>query len=113
MSWPGATAVFLAYIVIAAWTRRDVQRQVRWRVTALAAIAIAGTAGAHALPAGVLRHWIVPPIFLLAAYWTSGLLFVRPMPRAGVLMIRIRLTESVLETASFRYATRSLISARW
>jgi hypothetical protein len=89
MSWPGATAVFLAYIVIAAWTRRDVHREVRWRVTALAAIAIAGTAGAHALPAGVLRHWIVPPIFLLAAYWTSGLLFVRPMPRVEAILLRI------------------------
>ncbi len=30
---------------------------------------------------------------------------VRPMPRAGVLITRSRLTESVFEEASFRYAT--------
>ena len=35
------------------------------------------------------------------------------MPRAGVLMTRSRLTESLLDAASFRYATASLISARW
>jgi membrane-associated phospholipid phosphatase len=33
-------------------------------------------------PHPVLHGWILPPVLLLLGYWTSGLLFVAPMPRA-------------------------------
>jgi len=32
-------------------------------------------------PGGILRVWLFPPLLLLAGYWTSGQLFIAPMPR--------------------------------
>jgi hypothetical protein len=38
-------------------------------------------------PAGVLHDWLLPPIVLLGAYWTSGALFTMPsQPAEGRLM---------------------------
>jgi hypothetical protein len=89
MSWPAVTVVFFAYAAVVAWTRPDVRLAARCRVTVLAAIAMVGAAASSDLAAGVLRQWIVPPLFLLAAYWTSGMLFVRPMLRAEAMLLRI------------------------
>lgn len=33
-------------------------------------------------PDGAINVWVLPPALLLIGYWTSGLLFVAPMPRA-------------------------------
>jgi len=89
MSWPAATVGFFAYIAVIVWTRPDVPATARRRVCGLAALAMIGAAACAGLPSGVLRHWIVPPLFLVAAYWTSGMLFVRPMLRAEALLRRI------------------------
>ena len=40
-------------------------------------------------PHWILNDWIVPPSLLLIAYWTSGLLYRAPMPRAERALCRI------------------------
>ncbi|HVH57251.1 MAG TPA: phosphatase PAP2 family protein [Vicinamibacterales bacterium] len=89
MSWPAVTVVFFGYAAVVAWTRPDVRLATRRHVTVLAAVAMAGAAASAGLAAGVLRHWIIPPLFLLASYWTSGMLFVRPMPGTEAMLLRI------------------------
>jgi hypothetical protein len=99
MSWPAVTVVFFAYTAVVAWTRPDVRLAARRRVTVLAAGAMVGAAASAGLPAGVLRHWIIPPLFLLASYWTSGMLFVRPMPGTEAMLLRIDRTLRVCSIA--------------
>jgi hypothetical protein len=58
-----------------------------WAGSAIgAALAIAA---ARAPAGGTANVWILPPLVLLVAYWTSGLFFVRPMPRAERLLMAI------------------------
>jgi hypothetical protein len=89
MSWPAATALFFVYAVAAAWIGPGIRLDVRRRVTLLALSAAIAAIASTRLPPGILRHWIVPPIFLLAAYRISGMLFVRPMPRAEAILLQI------------------------
>ena len=51
-------------------------------------------------------------IWRKAAVCAMRWMVVLPMPRLGVLMIRMQLTSSDVLTASLRYAVTSLISAR-
>jgi membrane-associated phospholipid phosphatase len=37
----------------------------------------------------LLNDWLSPPLVLLLAYWTSGLLFVAPMPRVERVLVEI------------------------
>jgi hypothetical protein len=46
-------------------------------------------AAAHLPARGIAAVWILPPAVLLIGYWTSGLLFVRPMPRAERALARL------------------------
>ena len=48
------------------------------------------TAASVLAPSDVLLHgWLLPPLLLLLAYWTSGLLFTAPMPRAEQALLQI------------------------
>jgi hypothetical protein len=69
-----------------------------------------------ALPAdGGANLWILPPALLLIGYWTSGLLFVAPMPRAERVLASIdaslriqplaaRVPAPVVELLEFAYS---------
>ena len=46
-----------------------------------AGVVVTGTSVLVASP-GLVHGWLLPPLLLLLAYWTSGLLFTAPMPRA-------------------------------
>jgi membrane-associated phospholipid phosphatase len=78
--WHQASLAFFASICVILALRRPWTRQ--------SARALAGAAaglGSVAFAAAVAQprffaDWIWPPIVLLVAYWTSGLLFVRPSP---------------------------------
>ena len=97
--WLTASIWFFGYVGVLACLLPGLARQRRL-------LAVAGTlAGlllvtvAASVPAGsLLRDWILPPSVLLVAYWTTGLLFTAPMPRA----------ERVLEGID-----RSLEVRRW
>jgi hypothetical protein len=59
-----------------------------------AALAGALIVAASRLPLdGIANVWVLPPAILLIGYWTSGLLFVRPMPRLERALVR---TDAVL-----------------
>jgi membrane-associated phospholipid phosphatase len=87
--WQAATAIYFAYIACVA----VVLPRLAWR-RRLQSAAGAG-AGllviyAHAqVQHPLLDVWVIPPVVLLLAYWTSGLLFVKPMCRAEALLLAV------------------------
>src|SRR5262245_27964035 len=75
--------MFFAYVILVAELARDLDPRAKWRIRAGAALGAAAALAAMRLPAdGVANTWILPPALLLLGYWTSGLLFVAPMPAA-------------------------------
>jgi hypothetical protein len=79
--WQSAGTVFFIYVILVV-----IWRGLRGRAARLAFIgaAIGLTViltAAYSGPPGALHDWIWPPVVLLIAYWTSGLLFVAPVPR--------------------------------
>jgi hypothetical protein len=100
MAWPAATSIFFAYVAAVAWLRPGLHRQKRLTIGLLAAAAAIGSSASGLLPASVLREWIAPPLFLLLAYWTSGLLFVQPMQRAETFLLRLDRRWRVPDIAS-------------
>jgi hypothetical protein len=116
VSWPAATAASFIYVAIAALVRPGVGATARRTVFLAALVGAAAGWGSGHLAAGLLRTWIVPPIFLLHFYWTTGRLFVRPMPTveswllAMDRVLRIRQTAAHLPVAigdllEFAYAS--------
>lgn len=81
-SWQSATALFFGYVAVVAVLLRGLDS--RRRGQALAAVALGGglLTVSGLLPGdGFTNRWLLPPSLLLLGYWTSGLLFVSPMPR--------------------------------
>jgi membrane-associated phospholipid phosphatase len=82
--WQAGGAAFFVYIILVALLRRSRQapgESARKRLLTGAACGLAATAAAFLSPPGsVLADWIWPPLVLLVAYWSSGLLFVAPIP---------------------------------
>ena len=77
--WQLVSMAFFIYVAVIVSWRRD------WRPPARKALAVAVAglvlvlvSGAFDVP--VLMEWIWPPLLLLIAYWSSGLLFVAPRP---------------------------------
>jgi membrane-associated phospholipid phosphatase len=88
-SWPLASIVFFAYVVVAAEWRAPSPRA-RWLARLGSAIGTATAVAAFRLPIdGLARGLVLPVALLLIAYWTTGVLFVRPMPRAERLLARL------------------------
>jgi hypothetical protein len=81
-AWLAASAAFFVYVLACAPFVRRLPRLRRVRASAAAAAGLALCALTAALPfTPVVHEWIAPPVLLLAAYWSSGLLFAGPMPR--------------------------------
>ena len=81
-SWLAASAAFFVYLGIVAALLPRVTADRRRLACAGALVGLIVVAGSTAAPHRVLDDWILPPLLLLLAYWTSGLLFVAPMPHA-------------------------------
>lgn len=81
-----ASLLFFVYCIIVAL----------WRLEGPARRTLAGASAGLILTLGwglsgdatVLRDWVLPPMILLVAYWTSGTLYVRPMPAAEQALAR-------------------------
>jgi hypothetical protein len=88
--WQAATAVFFCYLAVVAVLPRGLSPLRRRKALSGAAGGGLVLAGSLALPAdGLANVWLLPPAALLIGYWTSGLLFVAPMPRAERALARI------------------------
>src|SRR5262249_28573355 len=82
-AWAAASIGFFAYLALVAELMPGVGARARVWVWAGAALGAAVAVAASRLPpGGVATVWILPPAALLLGYWTSGLLFVAPMPAA-------------------------------
>lgn len=114
--WPLASGLYFAYAAGAAamlprlpWPRR------RGALT-FAASGLALSVAAARLPfIPILHDWLLPPALLLLGYWTSGMLFVSPMPLAERLLVSVdramriraisaRVPRPVAEFLEFAYA---------
>lgn len=89
-AWELASVVFFAYVAVVAALPRGLAPRRRRRALAGSAVGLATAFATHAVPYNWILHgWIAPPLLLLLGYWTSGRLFVAPMPRAESLLWRI------------------------
>ena len=86
-AWQAASAVFFVYLAIVAALLPRVMTDRRRLACAGVIIGLIVVAGSRASPHTILDDWILPPALLLLAYWTSGVLFVAPMPRAERLLL--------------------------
>jgi hypothetical protein len=81
LRWQLASLAFFAYLALLADLQPRVSRRARIRVWTGAALGAALAIAATRLPPdGIANAWLLPPALLLLGYWTSGLLFVAPMP---------------------------------
>ena len=106
LSWQLASLVFFAYVALAAELQPGLPRRKRIRVWAGAAAGAAMAAAATRMPAGGIANvWILPPALLLLGYWTSGLLFVAPMPSAERALLAV--------DAALRVQSMAARTPRW
>jgi hypothetical protein len=114
--WQTASAVFLAYAAAVAALPRGLASGRRIKALGGAGVGAVGLAASLALPAeGFANTWIFPGLLLLIGYWTSGLLFVAPMPRLERALVSLdvrldiqrtagRLPRALAELLEFAYA---------
>jgi hypothetical protein len=81
--WIAASLTFFFYVPAVATVMPGLTRRARILAGLGSFVGLALALAAHAAPPTPLLHdWLVPPVLLLLGYWTSGLLFTAPMPRA-------------------------------
>lgn len=89
-AWQRTGAIFFAYLLVVAALPRRVGRAARIRVVLGAAAGLAAIGASTRLPPDrIVNTLILPATALLVGYWTSGCLFVSPMPRAERLLAGI------------------------
>jgi hypothetical protein len=82
-AWIAASILFFAYVVAVAPLVRGLSGRRRALATAGSCGGLLICAATHFQPYSTALHdWIVPPVLFLIGYWSSGLLFAAPMPRA-------------------------------
>lgn len=80
--WQAASAVFFGYLAVVAVLPRGLPR--RRQAQTLIGVALGAvilTISVVLADDGIANRWLLPPSLLLLGYWTSGLVFVAPMPR--------------------------------
>ena len=97
--WQSATAVFLSYVAVVAVLPRGLSSARRMR--ALGGVGAGGLVlfGSLALGDGVANTWILPAVLLLVGYWSSGALFVAPMPRLERALVNLDITLGIQQAA--------------
>ncbi len=88
-AWQTATAVFFVYVALMALLIPRLERQRRQQALTGAAAGLLVILATALVQHPVLNNWLIPPLVLLLAYWTSGLLFVAPMLGAEATLVEI------------------------
>jgi len=116
LPWQTATAVFLVYVAGVAALPRGLSASRRAKALAGALAGGIGLATSLWLPSdGFANTWILPGALLLIGYWSSGLLFVAPMPRLERSLVALdvkldiqgmagRFPRALVELLEFAYA---------
>jgi membrane-associated phospholipid phosphatase len=108
IGWELASAIFFGYVAACALLVPGLASRRRWRVFVIAAAGLVVSLAATRLRLPpLLRDWVLPPLLLLVGYWSSGALFVAPMPRAERLLIRI---DRMLRIERISAATPRLVA---
>lgn len=114
--WPQASGLFFVYAAaVAALMPRLPAPRRRAALLFVAAGLGLSIAALWLPPMPILHEWLLPPALLLIGYWTSGLLFVAPMPRVervfcavdrslNVRAIAARAPRPIAELLEFAYA---------
>jgi hypothetical protein len=90
LRWQAASAAFFVYCAAAGVLLPRLSSGGRLRATAGAVAGLALTLASLVLDhRAYLHEWLLPPTLLLVGYWTSGALFIAPMPRAEAALLRI------------------------
>jgi PAP2 superfamily protein len=85
-AWQIASFLFFIYISVVALSRPSAPS--RRRSLSLAIIGLVWTSVSALLaPRAWLNQTVLPPVLLLLGYWSSGALFVAPMPRAEAIFL--------------------------
>jgi membrane-associated phospholipid phosphatase len=88
--WQVASALFFLYSASAGALLPRLAPEARRRAVGVALAGLLLTVASAAAPhAAILHDWVLPPSLLLLAYWSSGALFVAPMPTAEAVLLRI------------------------
>ena len=88
MTWQRGTLVVFLYFAAVAIVRPGMTRRARLTMLFASAGGLALLASSSLLASGgILNTWVLPPLLLLIAYWTSGVSFVSPMPRLEALLL--------------------------
>lgn len=115
-TWQLASLGFLGYIVVVALLPRAMSKSSRIKALAGAALGAGVIVLSRGLPpAGIVNVWVLPVAVLLIGYWTSGLLFIAPTPRAerllakldarlGIHGIAARMPRPIVELLEFAYS---------
>jgi hypothetical protein len=89
-NWEIASLVLFGYTATLAAVLRGLAPGARGRAFAGSGAGLVVTIASVLTPSNVSLHgWLLPPLLLLLAYWTSGLLFSTPMPRAEQALFHI------------------------
>ena len=87
--WQAATAVFFVYAASAAVLLPRLDRRRRRQSLAGSTAGLLVILATALVQHPFLNNWVIPPLVLLIAYWTSGLLFVSPMRGAEASLMEI------------------------
>src|SRR6185295_359826 len=100
-NWEIASYAMFVYTAILAGILRNLAPKIRARALAGSAAGLVVTTASALTPSNVLLHgWLLPPLPLLLAYWTSGLLYTAPMPRVEQALRQIDRVLGVREISS-------------
>ena len=115
-TWQSGSALFFGYLAVVALFPRGLDRRRRRMTLAGVALGAAILVVSRALlPDSFANQWVLPPALLLLGYWTSGLLFVAPMPsvervladidrRLAIQSIAARCPRALAELFEFAYS---------
>ena len=87
--WQTASGLFFLYVCGMGLVGRRPAAG-RRRAAGVAGVGLAATVLSAVLPPCAWLHdWVLPPVLLLLAYWSSGALFAAPMPRAEAVLMAV------------------------